>query len=306
MLKYFVSILFILTIAASVSAIPQTINIHGKLSNSSGSIEGTHETTFNIYSSQTGGISLYQKIIDVTTSTSGIYSAILTDINLDFSEQYYLGITIENDEEMSPRVNLTSSPYAYMAQNISVNGIIFDETVNMNSQNTVTTGTGFFGFLGSLASRINKLWVNEIDATGNIITLSNVTAEYFIGDGSKLTNLNLSGIDLSGINGSSQWNTSGDDIYYNSGNVGIGTDIPSEKLDVNGSIKATSFIGDGSQLTGINGMDYTNLALTNKSNIFTETQTINGDLNITDDIQMGNGVTISQTNGSVIIKLGSA
>ena len=37
------------------------------------------------------------------------------------------------------------------------------------------------------------------------------------------------------------------------GDVGIGTDAPSEKLEVNGNVKADSFIGDGSQLTGISG-----------------------------------------------------
>lgn len=305
-LKYLISMLFILIIATSISAIPQTINIHGKLSNSSGPISGTHEITFNIYNLQTGGISLYQKSTNIVFPTSGVYNTILTDVDLDFSQQYYLGITVENDEEMSLRINLTSSPYAYMAQNISVSGINFNETVNINSKNIETTGTGFFGFLGSLATRISKLWVNEINATGNIKTSGNVTAEYFIGDGYQLTNIDLSGIDISGINGSTQWTTSGSDIYYNTGNVGIGTSIPSEKLEVNGSVKATSFIGDGSQLTGINGMDYTNLALTNKSNTFTESQTINADINITGNIQMGNGVTMSQTNGSVIIKLGSA
>lgn len=35
------------------------------------------------------------------------------------------------------------------------------------------------------------------------------------------------------------------------GNVGIGTNTPSESLEVNGNIKAISFIGDGSGLTGI-------------------------------------------------------
>ncbi|MEO0228291.1 MAG: hypothetical protein ABIL70_09615 [candidate division WOR-3 bacterium] len=42
----------------------------------------------------------------------------VTAINLAFNVPYYLGIRVGTDEEMTPRIPLTSVGYAYRAQTV--------------------------------------------------------------------------------------------------------------------------------------------------------------------------------------------
>jgi len=54
--------------------------------------------------------------------------------------------------------------------------------------------------------------------------------------------------------GTSYWTQDGTKVYYNDGNVGIGTTAPVYALDVNGDIRTTSeggFRGNGGNISGI-------------------------------------------------------
>ena len=97
----------------------------------------------------------------------------------------------------------------------------FTSAANYKFQNT--TGTNLMTIFG---------------ANGNVSILGNLSvAGILYGDGSGLTNINTSSLNLSQAN---YWNKSGSDLFYNAGNVGIGTASPGYKLDVNGSVNAVN------------------------------------------------------------------
>ncbi|MCO4754380.1 MAG: tail fiber domain-containing protein [Bacteriovoracaceae bacterium] len=67
------------------------------------------------------------------------------------------------------------------------------------------------------------------------------------------------------------------------GNIGVGTSSPTQKLDVLGNIKATQFIGDGSNLTGITS--------TNSSNDVNAVINADADSNTSGEVQLQTGGT---------------
>ena len=73
--------------------------------------------------------------------------------------------------------------------------------------------------------------VGDILGDGNIDSTGTITAGNFVGDGSGLTNLPPTGATL--------WSTNGSNVFYDGGNVGVGTANPTTTLDVAGTVRST-------------------------------------------------------------------
>ena len=173
-----------------------------------------------------------------------------------------------------------------LGQSVSLNAEIFNSDnlrigftpfINGSPQTTDFTmlKSAPYAFHSEIANRAEKI-TNEslikLDETNMRVGINNIDPQYtldiggtvnavaFVGDGSQLTNIQISDDRLvwqrSSINS--------DNIYYSSGNVGIHTENPSARLEVSGNviisgnievkgtISALYLKGDGSQITSLN------------------------------------------------------
>ena len=89
------------------------------------------------------------------------------------------------------------------------------------------------GFLAPRMTAEQRLHITS-PATGLTVYQTDGTAGFYYYNGSTWTQ-------IGNASGATQWTTTGSDIYYNSGNVGIGTTTPTYKLEVNGNVKAPHF-----------------------------------------------------------------
>jgi len=153
---------------------PRTINIQGVLSQASGQpvLDGQYLLTFRIYASAQESGFLWEEKQENVQVQAGVFSTILGKINpltLPFDKTYFLGIRTGQEPEMTPRIELTSTPYSLMAKNVENNAISSEKI----QPNAVTIDKISSPLISSLNGVTNDGGNINIVAGANITILSN-------------------------------------------------------------------------------------------------------------------------------------
>jgi len=223
--------------------VSDSLHLNIQVTNSSGIATGTFNFGFNISKADDCATSniVYADAASLATDDRGIISHYLDNVNLNFSEQYWLCYYRNNALISTSKIART--PYSFQAKNTTTSGIIADADLNLGSYGLTTNNGWLNGGVSILDGdiyaqslfvyNISSINVNNININGSLLPLSGWDNTFDIGSSSlRWKDLYLSGhIYSDGV---------GDNYFL--GDLGIGTTSPTEKLNVVGNVNITGNI----------------------------------------------------------------
>jgi len=224
---------------------PPVISYQGILTDADGNLvpDGSYALTFKLYEASTGGPELWSESKNVEVK-DGIFNVILgSDVPLDFQffTQFWLGVSISTDPELTPRIQLTSSAYSLNARFIAGGSNIFPWDGNVGigisepNQKLHVAGLGRFDVgSGTINLSTPGGWPGLIVSTAQNHRRDIIFDDPDPGSGYK------GGIRLLTSTSDSPAPASNGITITEDGDVGIGTSFPDTKLTVNGTIHSTA------------------------------------------------------------------
>lgn len=132
--EYIVRVTAPIRVGNTIAAIqtPGILNIQGVLTTAAGQVvpNGSYSILFRLYNAGQGGSAVWEENQTNVEVQSGVFSVVLGKIkpfNIAFDKPYFLGIQFGAEAEMTPRVELTSTPYSLMAKSVENNSISTDK-----------------------------------------------------------------------------------------------------------------------------------------------------------------------------------
>jgi hypothetical protein len=147
-----VALCLVLSATNAQGAVPSKISYQGLLADQNGVIvpDANYNLRFSLYNVLSGGSYLWQEDHFGVPVEKGRFNVILGSVTpitgIAFEEPYWLAINVNGGPELSPRVEIVSSPYAFCARTVT-NDVIDSTKIKAGGisfsdigRNTATTG----------------------------------------------------------------------------------------------------------------------------------------------------------------------
>ncbi len=259
----FVTLALVLCAVLAHADVPQTMSYQGVLRDSEGNVvpDDSYSIEFNIYDIDVGGTSLWTetKSVDVRDGLFNVILGSATPLDIDFDVPYWLGIAIEAEGELDPRIELASAPYALraaVADSVKPTAVIDDGDWEASGtkvwhEGNVGIGVGSSNPSNALEVRGHAHFINTVDVSSTTNLYSKV---YFWNDIMHFNgDMTICDGDLSIEQGTLHIRSidPGCDFWIDhdatpflylqgsSGYIGIKNLWPAYQLDVNGTVNCT-------------------------------------------------------------------
>ena len=243
--------ILVLSVSPCWAEIPHMINYQGMLTESDGTTpvqDDQYNLRFKIYGSLSGNDSLWWENHTNVDVTNGLFNVILggtSSLDLPFDTDYWLGITVGTDPELSPRIRLTSVGYAYRA-------LVADSAeVAGSGGDGENSGWLDIGTVVRLQNNMDSVGIGTALPAEKLHVVGDIRLSNFadIAFGDDNTRIYESGVGLHFTDDNDIYLQPDDDIYIladggsnwiridpGGKKLGIGTESPTHSLTVNGTI----------------------------------------------------------------------